>query len=102
MIENGRDEDACRQTDVLAGEDHTHHLTPQEYYHYKSIWWLRSNKTGSNTVPVEHRPDFKQALSTLQQLKQRRRSSTKSTMGTEFFFFFMVELARFLVDSLFL
>ena len=35
---------------------------------------------------------------------ERRRSSQKSTMGTEFFFFFffMVELARFLVDSLFL
>ena len=80
MIENGRDEDVCR-------------------------WWLTSKKTGSNTVPVERRPDFTQALSTLQ---QRRRSFTdvhelsqKSTMGTEFFFF-MVELARFMVDSLFL
>ena len=30
MIENGRDEDVCRQWDVLADEDHTHHLTPQE------------------------------------------------------------------------
>ena len=70
--ENGRDEDACRQMDVLADEDHTHHLTPQEYYHYKSNWWLTSNKTGSDTVPVEHRPDFKQALSTLQQLKQKK------------------------------
>ena len=69
MIENGRDEDACGQMEVLAGEDHTHHMTPQEYYHYKSNWWLRSNKTGSNTVPVERRPDFKQAFSTLQQLK---------------------------------
>ena len=51
MIEHGRDEDACRQMDALADEDQTHHLTPQEYYHYKSNWWLRSNKTGSNTVP---------------------------------------------------
>ena len=110
MIENGRDEDVCRQWDALADEDHTHHLTPQEYYHYKSNWWLHSNKTGSNTVPVKHRPDFKQALSTLQQLKQKERRSftnvhklsQKSTMGTEFFFFFMVELARFMVDSLFL
>ena len=58
--------------DVLSDEDHTHHLTPQEYYHYKSNWWLLSNKTGSNTVPVEHRPDFKQALSTLQQMKQKK------------------------------
>ena len=31
MIENGRDEDTCRQMDVLADEDHTHHLTPYCY-----------------------------------------------------------------------
>ena len=30
MIEHGRDEDACRQMDDLANENHTHHLTPQE------------------------------------------------------------------------
>ena len=71
MIENGRDEDVCRQMDALADEDHTHHLTPQEYFYYKSNWWLRSNKTGSDTVPVQRRSDFKQALSTLQQLKQK-------------------------------
>ena len=53
------------------GGSHTHHLTPQEYYHCKSNWWLHSNETGSNTVPVKHRPDFKQALSTLQQLKEK-------------------------------
>ena len=71
MIENDRDEDACRQMDLLTDEDHAHHLTPQEYYHSKSNWWLRSNKTGSNTAPVERRPDCKRALSTLQQLKQK-------------------------------
>ena len=71
MIQNGRNEDLCRQMDHLADEDHTHHLTPQEYDHYKSNWWLCSNKTGSNTVPVQHRPDFKQALSTLQHLKEK-------------------------------
>ena len=103
----------------LTDEDHTHLLTRQEYCHNKSNWWLTSNKTGSNTVPVEHRSDFKQALSTLQQLKQKGATnvhelSQKSTMGTEFFFFFlfflffffffffMVELARFMVDSSFL
>ena len=36
MIEIGRTEDLCRQMDDLADEDHTHHLTPQEYYNYKS------------------------------------------------------------------
>ena len=70
MIENHRDEELCRRWDALADEDHTHHLTAQEYSLYKSNWWLHSNKQGSNTVPVTHRPDFKQALSTLQRLKQ--------------------------------
>ena len=79
MIENGREEDACRQMDALAAEDHTHLLTPpQEYYHYKSNFWLRSNKTGSNTVPVERRPDFKQALSTLRQLKQEEQGAQRN------------------------
>ena len=55
MIENDRDEDVCRQMDALPDENHTHHLTPQEYYYYKSNWWLRSNKTGSDNVPVQRR-----------------------------------------------
>ena len=78
MIEYGRDEDACRQMDALADEDHTHHLTPQEYHHYKSNWWLRSNKTGSDTVPVQRRPDFKQALSTLKQLKEKEEGAQRN------------------------
>ena len=105
MIENGRDADVCRQMAALADEDHTHHLTPTRIVPMtKVIGGLRSNKTGSDTVPVQRRSDFKEALSTLQQMtEKRRRSSTKPTMGTEFFFFFfMVELARFLVNFLFL
>ena len=31
MIENHRDEVLCRRWDALADEDHTHHLTTQEY-----------------------------------------------------------------------
>ena len=104
MIENNRDEELCRKWDALADEDHTHHLTPQEHSLYRSNWWLHSNKQGSNST---HRPDFKQALYLAAIETKRRRSLTnahelsqKSTMGTKFFF--MVELARFLVDSLFL
>ena len=55
---------------LLRDEDHTHHLTSQEYLHYKSKWWLHSNKQGSNTMPSRHRLDFKQALSTVQRLQQ--------------------------------
>ena len=108
MIENNRDEELCRKWDALADEDHTHHLTSEDYYYlYKSNWWLQSNKQGSNTVRTTHRSDFKKALSTLQQLKQKEEGALhtptnwqKSTMGTKFFF--MVELARFMVDSVFL
>ena len=71
MIEIGRTEDLCRQMDDLADEDHTHHLTPQEIDNYKSNWWIRSNKIGSDTMPIRRRSDFKQALSTLRQLKEK-------------------------------
>ena len=77
MIENHRDEEFCRQWDALADEDHTHHVTAQEYSLYKSKWWLHSSKQGSNTMPVTHRPDFKQALSTLQRLKQEAEGDHK-------------------------
>ena len=70
MIESHRDEDLCRRWDALADEFHTHHLTTQEYSYDKSKWWLHSNKQGSDTMPLRHRPDFKQALSTLQRLQQ--------------------------------
>ena len=40
MIENHRDEELCRRWDALADEDHTHHLTKQEYSFYQSKWWL--------------------------------------------------------------
>ena len=76
---------------------------------FTDIGWLHSNKTGSNTVPVKHRPDFKEALSTLQQLKQKEgalRTSKNSRRNQQWAqsssSLFMVELARFMVDSLFL
>ena len=107
-IEHHRDEEVCRRWDALADEDHTHHLTKQEYFYYKSKWWLHSNKQGSNTVPLRHRSDFKQPLSTLQRLQTRSRRRTTSaylllqtpTMGGTQFIFYMVELPRFMVDFL--
>ena len=69
MIDNGRTEEICRQMDDLAEEDHTHHLTPEEIDDYRSNWWIRSNKIGSDTIPIRQRSDFKQALSTLRQLR---------------------------------
>ena len=70
MIEHNQDEEVCRRLDALADEDHTHHLTEQEYFYYKNKWWLHSNKQGSNTIPLRNRSDFKQALSSLERLQQ--------------------------------
>ena len=73
MFDTGRTEEMCRQMDDLADEDHTHHLTPEEIEDYRVNWWIRSNKIGSDTMPIRHRSDFKQASSTLRQLKLQRR-----------------------------
>ena len=70
MFDTGRTEEMCRQMDDLADEDHTHHIAPEEIRDYRVNWWIRSNKIGSDTMPVRHRSDFKQALSTLQHLKE--------------------------------
>ena len=86
MIELGRSEEICREMDKLANEDHTHQITEDEIRVYRNNWWIRSNTIGSDTMPVRHRPDFKQALSTLRQLKnqedtahQRRWHSSSSS-----------------------
>ena len=91
----GRSEELCREMDKLANEDHTHHVTPEEISVYRNNWWLCSNTVGSDTMPVRHRADFKQALSTLRQLKTPRRHSSSATM--EKLFLILVELARILV-----
>ena len=104
MIGNHRDGELCLRWDALADEDHTHHLTTQEYSFYKSKWWLHSNKQGSDTVPLRQRPDFKQALSTLHRLQREAQEdpqvptySNKRQRWAQSFFFYMVELARFMV-----
>ena len=102
MIEIGRTEDLCRQMDGLADEDHTHHLSQQEYHNYKSNWWIRSSKIGSDTMPIRHRSDFKQALSTLRQLIVKEEEAQRNQRWTQSYSSSLVELARNIVDSLFL
>ena len=70
MFVNGRTEEICRQMDDLTDEDHTHHFTPEEIHGYRNNWWIRSNKIGSDTMPIRHRSESKQALSTLRQKKK--------------------------------
>ena len=56
---------------MFSDEDHTYHLSEQEYFYYKNNkWWLHSKKSGSNTLPLRNLANFKQALSTLNRLHQ--------------------------------
>ena len=64
MFDTGRTEEMCRKMDELANEDHTHHITPDEIREVD-----RFDFFGSDTMPVRHRADFKEALSTLRRLK---------------------------------
>ena len=54
--------------------------------------WVRSNMIGSNTMPIRHRSDFKQALSTLRQLEDRR--SSKKTKDGQKAILLLVVLTR--------
>ena len=83
MIEMARTEEICRQMNDLADEDHTHHITPEEIDDYRSNWWIRSNKIGSDTMPIRHRSDFKQALSTLRQLKDKEDEAQHNQRWTQ-------------------
>ena len=69
MLELGRTEEVICEMDKLANEDHTHIATEEELNVYRSNWWIRSNFVVSDTMPIRHRPDFKEALSTLRRLK---------------------------------
>ena len=62
MIDIGRNEELCREMDKLANEDHTHRITEEEIRVYRNNWWIRSDFVGSDTMPVRHRADFKEAL----------------------------------------
>ena len=70
MLELNRTEEVIREMDKLANEDHTHIATEEKLNVYRGNWWIRSNVVGSDTMPIRHRPDFKQALSTLHRLKK--------------------------------
>ena len=88
MFDIGRTEEIRREMDKLADEDHTHHITPEEIRVYRNNWWIRSNTVGSDTMLVRHRPDFKQALLSLRQLKDKEDAAHQ---------LILVELARILV-----
>ena len=99
MIELGRTEKVIREMEKLANEDHTHIATEEELNVYRSNWWIRSNVVGSDTMPIRHRPDFKEALSTLRRLKNAEDQAYYQKLVAKLFLV-LVAMARFLVASL--
>ena len=71
MIELGRSEEVILEMDRLANEDHSHIATEEEIDIYRGNWWIRSNLVNSDTMPIRHRADFKEALSTLRCLQNQ-------------------------------
>ena len=97
MIDNGRTEENCRQMDDFADEDHTHQWTPEEIDDYRSNWWIRSKKIGSDTMPVgTDVTSNKHCLLCDSYKRQRRCSSSQPKMDAKLFFV-LVELARIMV-----
>ena len=48
-----------------------HHVTEEELNVYRSNWWIRSIFVGSDTMPIRHRVDFTEVLSTLRRFKNQ-------------------------------
>ena len=65
-------EEVIREMDRLANEDHTHIATEEELNIYRGNWWIRSNFVGSDTMPIRHRPDFKESAVNLASLQESR------------------------------
>ena len=99
MLELDRTEEVIREMDKLANEDHNHIATEEELDVFRGNWWIRSNFVGSDTMPIRHRLDFKQALSTLHRLKKAEDKAYYQKLVAKLFLL-SVAMARFLVASL--
>ena len=58
----GWTEQKCKEMDELAKENHTYHLSLEEFKIYQGQWYLTLNKSGKNG-PMRLRPDFRAAVS---------------------------------------
>ena len=100
MIELGRTEEVIREMDKLANEVNTHHASEEEINVYRCNMWIRTNFVGSDTMPVRHRADFKEAFVYLASPQESRGSSLLPFMVAKLFLV-LVELARILVAFFF-
>ena len=58
----GWTEQKCIEMDELAKQNHTYHLSTEEFKRYQGQWYLTLNKSGKN-APMRIRPDLRAAVS---------------------------------------
>ena len=67
QLKIGWTEEECIAMDKLAQEDHTYHLSHEEYLRYQKHWYLTLNKSGKN-APMRLRSDFRTAVTLMNRL----------------------------------
>ena len=75
----GWTEQKCQYMDELAKEDHTDHLTQEEYRRYQGQWHLTLNNSGQNGL-MKLRSDFRAAVSIKNRLHREMASLFKRFM----------------------
>ena len=87
--------------DKLAQEDHSYHLSREEWLRHQKHWYLTLNKSGKN-APMRLRSDFRAAVTIMNRLHresgEERAEPTVPKVAPFFFQFFMVELGQKLVE----
>ena len=69
LLSIDRSEEVCIQMDKDAQKDFTFRMTEDEYFRYKSNWWISLTESGK-VGPMRDRSDFNEALTKLHRLHQ--------------------------------
>ena len=78
QLKIGWTEQKCIEMDELAKQDHTYHLSKEEFKRYQGQWYLTLNKSGKN-APMRLRPDFRAAVSLKNRLHRESGEETGKT-----------------------
>ena len=62
QLQVGWTEQKCIEMDELVKQNHTYHLSTEEFKRYQGQWYLTVNKSGKN-APMRLRSDFRAAVS---------------------------------------
>ena len=78
----GWTEQKCKELDELAKEDHTYHLSTEEYRRYQGQWYLTLNMSGKNS-PMRLRLDFRAAVSLKNRLHRESGEQVEEPISPE-------------------